>query len=135
MWEHFHHQADIGVRGIGDTIEQAFEETALAMTAVVCSHEKVEAKEQIFVKCQADSSEMLLVDWLSAVIYEMDTRNMLFSKYEVKIDGTRLDATIWGEPIDYNKHEPAVDVKGATYMMLKVVKENEKWIAQCVVDV
>ena len=25
MWEHFHHQADIGIRGIGDSLEQAFE--------------------------------------------------------------------------------------------------------------
>lgn len=135
MWEHFHHQADIGVRGIGDTIERAFEETALAMTAVVCSHDKVQAKERILVKCQADSPEMLLIDWLSAVIYEMDTRKMLFSKYEVNIDGNKLDAKIWGEKIDYEKHNPAVEVKGATYMMLKVSKEDNKWIAQCVVDV
>jgi len=33
-WEHFSHEADIGVRGIGITKEQAFEQAALAMTGV-----------------------------------------------------------------------------------------------------
>lgn len=34
-WEHFPHGADIGVRGFGPTMAAAFEQAALAMTAVV----------------------------------------------------------------------------------------------------
>jgi SHS2 domain-containing protein len=34
-WEHFAHEADMGIRGIAPTLEQAFEQAALAMTAVV----------------------------------------------------------------------------------------------------
>lgn len=34
-WEHFPHQADIGVRGMGATLAQAFEQAALALTAVI----------------------------------------------------------------------------------------------------
>ena len=34
-WEHFHHVADVGIRGIGPTLGSAFEQAAKAMTAAV----------------------------------------------------------------------------------------------------
>ena len=136
MWEHFHHQADIGVRGIGKTIEQAFEEGAAALMAVMCSPENVAVKEQVLIQCEADETELLFADWLNSIIYEMDTRKMLFSRFEVDIAGKRLSGKIWGEKIDHEKHQTVVEVKAATYMMLKVEKNADgKWIAQCVVDV
>ena len=136
MLEHFHHQADIGVRGIGETIEEAFEEGAAALMAVMCSTEKVEAKEEVIIQCEAEETELLFADWLNSIIYEMDTRKMLFSKFEVKIDDNKLDGRMRGEKINPDKHETAVEVKAATYMMLKVEKNSGgKWIVQCVVDV
>lgn len=35
MWTHFHHEADIGVRGTGHSPEEAFEQAAVALTAVI----------------------------------------------------------------------------------------------------
>ena len=136
MWEHFHHQADIGVRGIGGTIEEAFEEGAAALTAVMCSIEKVVAKEEVVIQCEAEEVELLFADWLNSIIYEMDTRKMLFSKFQVRINGKKLEGKMWGEKINPDKHETAVEVKAATYMMLKVEKNSGgRWIGQCVVDV
>ena len=136
MWEHFHHQADIGVRGIGETIEEAFEEGAAALMAVMCSTEKVEAKEEVIIQCEAEEAELLFADWLNSIIDEMDTRRMLFSRFEVRLNGNKLDGKMWGEKIKPDKHETAVEVKAATYMMLKVEKNSGgRWIAQCVVDV
>ncbi len=135
MWEHFHHQADIGVRGVGASLEEAFEQGALALMGVICSLEAVAAKEQIEINCRGDDVELLFVDWLNALIYEMATRQMLFSRFEVKIDGDKLSAKAWGEKADAEKHETAVEVKGATYTQLEVVERNGKWTAQCVVDV
>jgi tRNA nucleotidyltransferase (CCA-adding enzyme) len=135
-WEHFPHQADIGVRGIGATKEEAFEQAALALTAVVTDPETVAPNASIEVACEAPDDELLLVDWLNALVYEMATRRMLFSRFEVRIDGPKLTATIWGEPIDAVKHELAVEVKGATCTNLRVGEEqNSSWLAQCVVDV
>ena len=34
-WEHFSHEADIGIRGVGPTLATAFEQAAIAMTAVI----------------------------------------------------------------------------------------------------
>lgn len=86
--------------------------------------------------CEAPDHELLLVDWLNAVIYEMATRRMLFSRFEVSIDNHRLQAMLWGEPLDAARHEPAVEVKGATYTELTVRRdESGAWMAHCVVDV
>jgi SHS2 domain-containing protein len=135
-WQHYPHQADIGIRGFGATKEQAFEQAAVGLTAVIARPEKVAAKEAVAITCSAPDDELLLVDWLNGLLYEMDTRRMLFSRFEVKIDGNELSGRAWGEKIDVSKHDPVVEVKAATYTELSV-RQDEKgtWTAQCVVDV
>jgi tRNA nucleotidyltransferase (CCA-adding enzyme) len=61
---------------------------------------------------------------------------LLFGRFSVTIHTGRLTATAWGEPIDPERHETAVEPKAATYLMLKVVQDDAgNWIVQCVVDV
>jgi tRNA nucleotidyltransferase (CCA-adding enzyme) len=135
-WEHFAHGADIGVRGVGRTPAQAFEQAALALTAVVTDPAAVVADVHIDIGCAAPDLELLLADWLNALVYEMQVRNMLFGRFEVSLEGARLAARAWGEPVDIARHHPAVEVKGATYTELAVRQlDDGTWIAQCVVDV
>ena len=135
-WEHFHHLADIGVRGSGVSIEQAFEQAALALTAVVTDPGSVRMVKTIKIECVEQDRELLFVDWLNAVIYAMVTGNMLFSDFSVNIEGDKLTATLAGEDIDRNRHELAVEPKGATLTELKVARQDDgAWLAQCVIDV
>ena len=79
---------------------------------------------------------MLFADWINALVYEMATRKMLFSRFRVAFAGHSLIGEAWGEPVDVAKHQPAVEVKGATYTGLQVRQEpGGEWVAQCVVDV
>jgi tRNA nucleotidyltransferase (CCA-adding enzyme) len=135
-WQHFAHGADIGVRGIGATKEQAFEQAAIALVGVITDPARVAAKREVIVECEAADREVLLVDWLNALIYEMAVRRMLFRCFEVRLEGTRLHGRAWGEEIEIARHEPAVEVKGATYTGLFVGRNaTGDWVAQCVVDV
>jgi tRNA nucleotidyltransferase (CCA-adding enzyme) len=135
-WEHLPHDADIGVRGFGPTLAAAFEQGAIALTAVVTDPEKVAAREPVKIECAATDPELLFVEWLNALVYEMATRNMLFARFEVSIEGDRLTATAWGEAIDPARHEPAAEVKGATYTGLRVARGADgRWSAECIVDV
>ena len=135
-WEHFPHQADIGVRGIGVSKAEAFEQAALALTAVVTDPQALRLAEKVEVTCEAPDDELLLVDWLNALVYEMATRKLLFGRFEVFLAGQRLEAQAWGEKIDVARHQPAVEVKGATLTCLRVGQDpGGAWIAQCVVDV
>ena len=119
---------------MGATLEQAFEQAALALTAIVCDPALVEQRQQVVIECRDADPELLLVDWLNAVIYEMVTRNMLFGRYQVSIHDDRLHARAYGEAVDRQRHQPAVEPKGATYTELRVVQQG-RWMAQCVVDV
>jgi SHS2 domain-containing protein len=134
-WEHFPHEADMGVRGFGGTLAEAFEQAALAMTAVITDPAGVEPREAVPIACEAPDAELLLADWLNSLIYEMATRRMLFSRFEVRIDGGRLTAQAWGERADPARHHPAVEIKGATYTALRVGRDDGTWVAQTVVDV
>jgi len=135
-WEHFSHQSDIGVRGVGATKEEAFEQGAIALTAVITDVNTLEPKSLVQVSCDAPDDELLFVDWLNAIVYEMATRKMLFCRFNVHIDHGRLQGNLWGQQVEIAKHEPATEVKGATYTELQVRRDRDgAWIAQCVVDV
>ncbi len=135
-WQHFNHQADIGIRGTGPSLEEAFAQAAIALTAVICTPDTIEQTDQIDLHCHGDDLELLFVDFLNAIIYEMATRRMLFGRFEVAIDKGDLYAKAWGEKANPKKHQTAVEVKGATYTELHVVQDTAgQWTAQCVVDV
>ena len=135
-WTHFVHGADIGLEGRGPSLAVAFEQAALALTAVVTDPADVEPREAVAVACECADRELLLVDWLNALIYEMATRRLLFGRFAVSLDDGQLFATAWGEPVDVGRHHPAVEVKGATYTQLAVTcAEDGTWSARCVVDV
>jgi SHS2 domain-containing protein len=96
---------------------------------------RVEGRERVQIECEAPDDELLLAAWLNALVYEMSTRKMLFGRFHVRFDGTRLAGEAWGEPVDVALHDPVVEVKGATYTTLHVGRANGGWVAQTVVDV
>lgn len=134
-WEHFEHQADIGVRGIGTTPADAFAQTALAVCALITDLDQIAADQLVTLQCEEPDLELLLVDWLNLLVFTIATRRLLFSRFSIDINNSRLTANAWGETIDVKRHRPAVEVKGATYTELAVYESNGEWIAQCVVDV
>jgi SHS2 domain-containing protein len=134
-WAHFPHGADIGIEGRGKTLAKAFEQAALALTAAV-TNAKIKPAAVLEVSCEAKDRELLLVEWLNAIIFEMATRNMVFGRFHVRLSDGRLEGKLWGEPVDPIRHEPACEPKGATYTALEVsCDEKGVWSARCVVDV
>jgi len=136
-WEHFEHRADTGIRGIGRDMAEAFAQAALAMTAVITDPAGVRPLCSVRLTCREADPELLFVDWLNRVIFEMATRHMLFSRFAVHIGGNgELQAEILGEAVDRTRHSPAVEIKGATFTELAVRQQADgSWLAQCVVDV
>jgi SHS2 domain-containing protein len=135
-WEHFAHGADIGVRGNGASPAQAFEQAALALTAVVTQPANVRQVITVGIRCRAPDLELLLYEWLNSLVYHMATQRLLFSGFSVRLASGELEAEARGEPIDVGRHAPAVEVKGATLTELAVRQDDDgRWRAQCVLDV
>jgi len=137
-FEILEHTADAGVRGVGATLEEAFCEAARGMFSLMVDLERVEPKEAVEVEVQADSLEGLLVAWLGELLARRDIDRLVFSRFEARIErengAFRLSGKAFGEPLDPVRHRPGVEVKAATYFGMRVEKEGDRWIAQCVLD-
>ncbi len=134
-WEHFQHVADIGVRGFGESPARAFEQVACALYSIMTDLQDVGQTQAVTLHAEAPDLEILLVDWLNALILETARQGLWFSRFEVRIEGTRLRALAHGEPVSRHR-SLGTEVKGATYTCLQVGQQDDGcWRAQCVVDV
>lgn len=139
-YETFEHEADIGVRGYGASMEEAFANAAKALYSVMVDLENVRPGEKRYITASGQDYEILLVEWLNALLSASDIERMVFSEFEVRIRrdaeaGLLLSGAVWGERLDPERHSPRVEVKAATLHMLRVERHAEGYIAQCVVDV
>jgi len=134
-WEHFAHPADMGVRGLGRTRQEAYAQAALALTALTVDLDSIEPSTRVTVTCHETDPELLLVAWLNAVLFEMATQRMVFARFNTELDPAGLTAELWGEALDPAKHHPSTEVKAATYAALRVEQQpTGQWMAQCIVD-
>jgi SHS2 domain-containing protein len=135
-WRHFDHKADIGIEGTGPSMEMAFAQAGLALNSVISDLKSVRPLTARIVKCSGDDPEILFFDFINEIIFLISTEAMLFSQVDVRIKGSELEARLLGEAINPERHDPAVEIKGASFNGL-VVRQDKKclWIARCVVDV
>jgi tRNA nucleotidyltransferase (CCA-adding enzyme) len=105
------------------------------MTAAITPPARIRPREAVDFQLRAADDELLLASWLNAVIYEMASRNMLFSRFRVRLDDNQLTARALGESTSPRRHQPAVEVKGATVTLLRVSPADDGWLAQTVIDV
>jgi len=136
QWEHFPHRADMGVCGHGTTLEEAFASAAEGLTAVVVAPSDVKPVEKVDFTGSASDPELLFYDFMNSIVYEMAVSARLFSRFRVRVDGDYLQAEAWGERVDVERHQPAVEIKGATFTELAVGRSDDgRWFAQCILDI
>lgn len=138
-FEWLEHTADLGVRGIGRSIEEAFCEAARGMFAMMVDLADIAGQEVLEVRCQAPSRESLLVAWLAELIAQKDLTHSLFSSFEVRIDRRRqgfvLHGRCKGASIDPARQRLGTEVKGISVCGLRVERVDGRWVAECIVDV
>ncbi|MGO9172104.1 MAG: archease [Rhodomicrobium sp.] len=126
---------ELNIEGVGPTLGAAFGQAALAMIAAVADPAAIRLEETIEIECAAPSAELLLADWLNAVVSEMAARGMIFGAFNVDTDGFQLRAAASGEHVSQERHGPAIEIKGATLRGLAVAEDRPgEWRAQCIVD-
>jgi SHS2 domain-containing protein len=133
------HTADLAVRAWGATVGEAFAEAARALLGAMVNLDRVRPTELREFSLRAGSLELLLVDWLSALVAEKDTSGLVFSRFCAEVaqyeGGPSLRAAAWGEPLDPPRHEARSEVKGISLLGLRVRAEGTMWIAEYVADV
>jgi SHS2 domain-containing protein len=144
MYELFEHQADVGVRGLGSTLEEAFQEGAKAMFEVMVDLSQIAPKVGVDVTAFAPNQEELFVEFLNQLLYLRDVQEMFFSDFKINSIEKKEenDEVMWylkgvarGEKIKPKIQRIKVDVKAATFSQLSVKEKDGQWMAQCIVDV
>ncbi|QER42353.1 archease [Thermodesulfobacterium sp. TA1] len=141
-YETFEHGADIGIRGYGKTLEEAFSNLLKALFSLIgeeVDFERVKAQQKIEIKLASDFLDELVVIFINKVLSLFALENIFFKEFKGKIEeteqGVRLDGVLLGEDYSPDRFGCGVEVKGATFTLAKVEKKDDLWIAQCVVDV
>ncbi len=140
-WEIFDHGADIGIRGIGSSVEEAFKMAAIALFSLMYPNiQKLDIKEldhvkEIKIECSSIDIEYLLVEFLNTLISKSDLLRVAFFDFDIKIKDLTCSCKAKAVPINKDLCDDGIEVKAATLCELKVKKESGTWIAQCVVDV
>jgi SHS2 domain-containing protein len=118
------HTADVGVKAYGKTVAEAFAHAAEGMFDIITDESTIDPVGEYEILLDSPDLELLLVDWLSELLYLNGVFGLVFGKFEVTISRNHLSAHVYGEKYDTQKHRMGVEIKAVTYHMLQVNKEN-----------
>ena len=126
--------SDVLFEAYGKNLKELFENSAIALSSVICDIKKVGGEKSFDVELKGDSTEELMVNWLQEIIALVDTEEMFFSRFNIiKISENHLKANIYGEPISPEK--AGIVVKGVTYYKLKLEKIKDVYKATISLDI
>lgn len=128
--------ADVAFEAYGENLDELFANAALAMFEVMIDTKQIEQKTEKEVKVNGNDLQSLMFNWLNELLVFVDSENLAFSGFEVKIDEKKLEltATCKGEKIDLKRHETRTAVKACTYHKMEI-KKNEFWKARVILDI
>lgn len=128
-FEFLEHTGDVYIAAYGSSLEEAFENAAIATFEVMTDVDKVEAKVEDEVKVEGFDEHSLLYNWLEALLVKFETTTNLYSKFKIwpiekTREGLKLKAKIRGEPFNPEKHPQKVGIKAITYHQMKIQKNK-----------
>jgi SHS2 domain-containing protein len=131
------HTADVMFEAYGSSLNELFENCALATEETMINLQKVKPKVRKIINLKDKEIENLLFNFLSELIYYKDAQLLVFSKFKISIKKGKifvLEAIIDGEKLNAY-HEEKVDVKAVTYHKFEVKKIKDTYVAKIILDI
>lgn len=133
------HISDIKLKVFGSSLKELFVNAARGMFSFISFNKDyvLETKQDIFISLpQGTKREVLLLAWLEKLLFFHETKNMLFYKFDIfcllteedvkdEKAGPVLKARVYGDHIDFKKHEILIHIKGPTYHGLQIIYDRE----------
>ena len=136
MYEVFPHTADLGLRIRGRDLGELFVDAARALFSIIVANlDEVKPVQERTFRLEGDETDLLLLDWLSELLFVYETEHLLLARFDVDVDAKGLQAVGRGEPVAPERHQLEHEVKAITYHELKVVHEDDGWLAEVIVDI
>jgi len=139
-FEFLEHTADVYIRAYGKTMQEAYENAALAMFEVMTDTDKITQMQEETLDVEAEDQYALLYNWLEALLVKFETENMLYSKFQITNweetdENFKFKAKIRGEKFDPQKHPQRVAVKAVTYHRMVIIKERDRVVLELILDI
>jgi SHS2 domain-containing protein len=129
------HTADLAWRLWGASLPELFENAGRALSATLTDRRYLRRRETREVSLASSDREALLVDWLNHLLYLFDIDGFLGRDFQVlTLTPERLEARVWGEKFDADRHPEKTAVKAATFHQLSIVPVGDGWQATVVLD-
>ena len=132
------HTADVGFECTGKTLEELFANAARALVHFFVDLETIEQRQELRIEVTGEDRESLLVNFLSEILFQIDSEARLFFDFEISIEeGKSLSAVAitHGEKWDRSRHVPKLLVKAITYHQLEITERPDDWYAKVFVDI
>jgi SHS2 domain-containing protein len=139
-FEFLEHTADVYIRAHGKTMEEAYENAALAMFETMTNTDKIAQTQEHTLEIEAEDQYALIYNWLEALLVKFETENTLYSKFQISnwqetADVFKFKAKIWGEKFDPQKHPQKVGVKAVTYHRMVIIREKDRVVLEFILDI
>ncbi len=135
-YELIDHTSDIGIKITAKSLKELFASAAFAMFDIAADLEGIKPSSEIAVAVEAETLDELLVNWLDELLYNLCTKNIILSEFDIiEMNDRSLKATARGRLIGENKNRLKTEIKAITYHELKVEEKDGTYSAQIIFDV
>lgn len=135
------HTADVLFEANGKTLDEMFQNAALALQESQFELKTISSKKKKTIKMGDKNAEMLLFHFLQELIFLKDAERFAANGCKVNIKemgagkGFSLTAACTGDTLDLSRQKTKVDAKAITLHQFSVKKEKGIWKARVIVDI
>ena len=135
-YEYLEHTADMGLLVRGKNLTDLFRNAAQGLFETIAVVDTIDETESTQIHLTAESVEELFVTWLDELIFRHETEEIFFKRADIhRCSETEMFATVYGESVNFDKHEVYTEIKSVTYHQLEVQqKADGSWQAQVIFD-
>jgi SHS2 domain-containing protein len=130
-YKEIEHTADIALNVWAPDLQQLFIESAKGMLSLMEIQVGQERRESHSIVLQDKDCAILLVEYLSEILYLVERERLGFFFFEVLIEGNKLVSEIIGSSIISQRKE----IKAVTFHDLEIISEHENCRVTIVFDV
>ncbi|MHA7733229.1 archease [Nitrosopumilus sp. S6] len=120
------HATDAIIEVTAKDLKEAFAVTADAVINLTLDQDKVKEKEQREFSAKGKDLQYLLFNWLEEIPFLLITEGFAIKRIEFDIiqnKDYKINATAYGEPLDFKKHNFKVEIKAPTFYDMEI-KQN-----------
>ncbi|HXV66422.1 MAG TPA: archease [Nitrosopumilaceae archaeon] len=130
------HATDAFVEITASDLKEAFIQAGYSVVETTLERETIEEKEERIISVKGKDLKYLLFNWLEEVIFQLITEGFAIHRFKIELKkGIEYEiiSTLYGEPINLQKHHFKVEIKAPTFHLMEIV-EGKKVLMRFLLD-